>query len=68
MEVYLTKQWKNHPAKSRLDVSKRIYNHLLKCGVISKPEPEPDSVVEFSADVIDEAGEVKRSKAKAKKK
>lgn len=42
MKIKLIRQFKNHPTGTELDVSKRIYDHLLGLKCIAKPE-KPES-------------------------
>ena len=74
MKVKLIRQFKNHPVGSVLDVSGRIYNHLLGLKVIARPQapgragPSPRSraLKEPPADKMIREKETKRPRKKRK--
>lgn len=61
MKVKLIKQFKNHPRGMELDVSKRIYEHLLEGGFITKPAP-----IVFAPDLIKAIQKVGTKKVRKK--
>lgn len=62
MKILLIKSFKNHPAGSVLDVSKRIYNLLRERGCV--PDPRP---LKFTEDVPAAADKVEPKKKTRKK-
>lgn len=63
MKVTLIKEFKNHAAGTELDVSQRVYNHLLDLGCVADPRP-----IEFADDVVKAAAELKQEKSSRSKK
>lgn len=63
MKIKLIKFFKNHQVGEVLDVSKRIYDHLLKLGCIADPRK-----IEFMPDVVKAAAEIEEPKKSSKEK
>jgi hypothetical protein len=61
MKVTLIKQFKNLPKGTELNVSSRIYDHLLELGCV--PDPRP---IEFTPDVLKAAAEIDPKKSSKK--